>query len=136
MRNEETHDMQCTLLEVAATEEEYKLLSIAFGINFRSQLCHINGFLVTSMMPFDIMHTILEGPLSTHVKLIIRKLLITDKLISLEDLNARIKFFDLGPDSDSRPSPIKRDYLTEGNEKLSHQSASQIWLLARMLSFR
>lgn len=58
----------------------------------------------------DVMHDYLEGCCRYVMTFIITNLIQTQRLISLEMLNSKLRFFDYGPDSTSKPSnPVTKD---------------------------
>lgn len=76
------------------------------------------------------MHDILEGVLPLTVRLLLAKLCIDDKIMSLQELNGKITDFDYGyTELLNKPSPIKMQHLQTN----LNQNASQMWLLAYML---
>lgn len=76
---------------------------------------------------------VIEGGLGVHVKFLIHWV-VEEGLISLDELNRKLVEFRYGHGCDA-PSPIKDEYLNYENGKLPRQSATQLWLLARVLPF-
>eukprot|EP00733_Pompholyxophrys_punicea_P000621 Pompholyxophrys_punicea_v1_NODE_195_length_2835_cov_7.655148.p2 type:complete len:334 gc:universal NODE_195_length_2835_cov_7.655148:1108-107(-) len=87
------------------------------------------------MLPQDCMHVIIEGVLSQHLRRLLLYV-VEKRFISLNELNHRLQNFDYGGDMDNIPKEIIREHLEgDGNEKISKQNATQVWLLARVLPF-
>ena len=100
-------------------------MSIEYGINRRSSLESLEGFSVVNGMPHDIMHDLFEGVIPYELKLLI-SLYISKSYFQLDTLNYRLKAFDFSHNEiKDKPAPI------QDCSKL-RQSASQMWLLARI----
>lgn len=75
-----------------------------YGVKKQSILNRSNFFHVVDGLPSDIMHDMLEGVIPLHVKVMLRKFVVAEKLFSLDELNKRLLGFPFG-DSDSRNRP-------------------------------
>eukprot|EP00732_Lithocolla_globosa_P002830 Lithocolla_globosa_v1_NODE_1993_length_2220_cov_3.563048.p1 type:complete len:699 gc:universal NODE_1993_length_2220_cov_3.563048:102-2198(+) len=135
MRDIESHTLRCEQLSECESRRERELLSMTWGINDESEMNKLDGFNLTTMLPQDASHVIIYGPLGTHIRFLLLYL-VNERIFSLAHINSFIFDFDLGPDSNNRPSPITKKQLDKkGNEKLGNQSQTQLWALARMLPF-
>lgn len=127
-REEKDHDEQCAALDV---EELREHVSFLYGLRQNSVLNHLDHFHVTSGLPPDAMHDLLEGVIPyTMVPLLAR--FIRKKYFTLKELNYKIKNFKYGTgEIKDKPSVIKHQHLF--TSKTIRGSASQKWLLAVML---
>ena len=107
--------------------------SVRFGINRKSSIFGLYYFDPFDCIPHDVMHVMLEGALKYFVKLLLEYYICSEKLFTCDILNKRIKNFPYGNvDISNKPSPISLIHLIKGSLR---QTASQMWLLARMLPF-
>lgn len=95
-----------------------------FGIKYRSILNDLNYFKLCDSVSVDVMHDILEGLIHIDFKFIINNL-IENKVISLKQLNERIRIFDYG--NKHRSNKPRTILLEKAN---LNQRASQSWCLA------
>ena len=120
-RTTESHRDQCSRLN----DPDRITVSVEYGINRISLLDSIPHFSVISGIPHDIMHDLYEGVIPHELKLLLSHC-ITRAFFQIHTLNHRLKAFDFGySEIGDKPAPI------EGEFKL-RQSASQMWLLARI----
>ncbi|GFS56753.1 uncharacterized protein LOC106175700 [Trichonephila inaurata madagascariensis] len=88
---------------------------------------------VTNNLVVDVMHDLLEGWCATETHLILHQYIFKGKFLTLSVLNDRISNFNYGKcDSRCKPVPIKREKLLNLDGS-SGQSASQMWVLMRIL---
>lgn len=82
--------------------------------------------------PHDLVHNYLLGTLTLHMQLFFQKVVLIS--LSINTINERIQNFDYGYNElSSKPSTIRSQHLVPGNN--IHQNASQIFLLAFIISF-
>ena len=121
IRTPQSHASQCSRLE----GPDRLSVSVEYGINRRSSLESLPHFSVIDGMPHDIMHDLYEGVIPYELKLLIQHC-ITKSYFQLETLNHRHKAFDFGySEIGDRPASIDNEYKLR-------QTASQMWLLARV----
>lgn len=127
LRTRESHQRHCEMVKNDPS------LSSAYGVKRESVLNQSRYFNVVDGLDLDIMHDQLEGVLPLETKMLLRKLIQHDHVITLEALNERIAAFTYGPvDKKNKPSPLKQQIFTSDSASIS-QSAAQMWCLARML---
>lgn len=96
------------------------MLTSTYGIKRKSILNDLSYFNVVDGLDPDIMHDQLEGVLPLQVKLMLKLFINDNKYFTLEVLNSRIEKFNYGlSDSSNKPSPIKQQALTAGNDSAS-----------------
>lgn len=102
-----------------------KKLTHKIGVKNVCLLSGLYYFDMFSAMSFDAMHDILEGVLQYVLKYI-GKYMISQKILTLDEINARIESFDYGPINQSdKPSTFK---VTKKGH-LINQRACQAWCL-------
>lgn len=103
--------------------------NVPFGIKHRSVLNDLTHFKIFENFSADVMHDILEGVGPLEIKLFL-KYIIKEKILSLEEINNRLKSFNLGyNEMCNKSSPINLDKT--GN--LIGERAAQTWCLLRFL---
>ena len=121
IRTRESHIDQCNRLDSSDRME----VSVEYGINRRSSLESLPYFSVITGMPHDIMHDLYEGVIPHELKLLMQYC-IDKSYFELTTLNYRLKAFNFGyTEIGDRPAPIVEVHRLR-------QSASQMWLLARI----
>lgn len=108
----------------------YEDMSKIYGIKRDSPLNKLQHFHVTSGLPPDIMHDILEGVLSYELALIIPKM-ISDGHFTYADLNYQIRTWKYGP-LDSRNKPVEIPENLASKSKLT-MNAGRMWCFIRLL---
>ncbi|XP_039248923.2 uncharacterized protein LOC120326666 [Styela clava] len=110
-----------------------KTTSVAYGINRKSTIFDLKNFDPFTSVPQDAMHVILEGCIPYTLQQLLQHLL-REKQLTLQFINQRIEKFPYGYlDRTNKPSPI---IVTRPNGEVKlRQSASQMWLLGRILPF-
>ena len=102
MRTEDGYDRQAQL--VSDDPESAKV----YGVKGQSALNSSKFFHVVGGLPSDIMHDILEGVLTLHMKVLLSKFVVDDKFFTLDELNNRLLQFPFGSnDSTNKPSVVK-----------------------------
>lgn len=94
MRTLEDHVRQCNYLkmhDISGSEKEH--YSKVYGVNRGTILLELNNFDVTKQLPQDIMHVLLEGIFPLHMEQLMDYVTNNLCLLSLADINARIKSF-------------------------------------------
>ena len=121
LRDSLSHKHHCSLINGPDSAKH----SADYGVNRRSLLEDLPYFSVVKAMPHDIMHNIFEGVVPYEMKLLIDFCSNTQSYFSLATLNHRIVSFDYGySEMGDKPAIIHESKL--------RQTASQMWLLARM----
>jgi hypothetical protein len=129
LRSARVHDEQIQELESAFGSARSEI-SKSYGINRESLLGNLQHYHIIDGIPPDIMHDILEGVLPLTVRLLLSKICIESKTVTLQELNAKVTEFDYGyTELLSKPSIIKVQHLQTN----LNQNASQMWQLAYML---
>ena len=127
-RNDVDHRRHCDLLKSVLKDHH----SMVYGINRKAALQDVKHFSVTTGLPHDIMHDLLEGAFSYEVKACLNHC-VSQKYFVVDELNARIVSFDYcTSENANKPACIDDKVVSSKNWKI-HQSASQMWLLARTL---
>ena len=112
LRTRQSHQRHCELVENDPS------LSSAYGVKRASVLNQSCYFHVVGGL--DIMHDQLEGVLPLETKMLVRKLIQHDHVITLEALNERIATFAYGPvDLKNKPSPLKQQIFTSDSASIS-----------------
>ena len=88
LRTKESYNAQCDGIEQAPTEQVKKDLRTTYGINKRT-------FDVTTQLPQDVMHTILEGTVQYEVRLVLLHY-IRSGVITLSQINGAIASHEYG----------------------------------------
>jgi hypothetical protein len=121
IRTSESHNDQCNRLDSSDRIE----VSVEYGINRRSSLESLPYFSVITGMPHDIMHDLYEGVIPYELKQLMQYC-VDKSYFELATLNYRLKAFNFGySEIGDRPAPIVEVHRLR-------QSASQMWLLARV----
>ena len=74
---------------------------------------------MTSGLPPDVMHDILEGALHVELKCLLSKLIQDQRLFDQSLLGTRISSFPYGDDISDHPKPLPTTYFTSGTVKQS-----------------
>lgn len=74
-------------------------------------------FHVTTGLPPDVMHDILEGAMQVQLRCLLTTLL-NKKIITLPLLNSRIVSFPYGNDVSDHPKPIPETYFSRNTKKM------------------
>jgi hypothetical protein len=81
-------------------------------------------------LPGDAMHDVLEGVLQYECKEMLKRFILEDKYITVDQLNERITKCDYGYNNDkNKPSPIARQTLLNDNNSLKQKGNLFIILL-------
>lgn len=108
------HHLHCNLLETDNRDH----FSVKYGVNRLSILDSLPSFDVTTCLPQDIMHVILEGALPRNCSRLLHHC-IQQKYFSLCYLNEVIVTFDYGNhEKVNAPRPIDRDRIASLSDKL------------------
>ena len=119
LRTREVHDRHC---EMVAQDQT---LGSVYGVKRSSVLNQSRYFHVIGGLDLDIMHDQLEGVLPLEIKMLLRKVIQVDHLITLDALNERIATFQYGPvDQKNKPSPLKQQIFTSDAATLSQTGLS------------
>ncbi|KAK3908574.1 hypothetical protein KUF71_003386 [Frankliniella fusca] len=106
--------------------------SSSSGVKRDSPLDSVPFFSSVEHSVFDAFHDISEGCAPLVLKLVLRKYIVEQKLLTVTDLNQRIASFSYGlPDAKNKPSAnFLREMFTSLKKKLK-QTGSQMWCLMR-----
>ena len=127
-RDDVSHADHCNLLKGPLKDHH----SVVYGINRKAALQDVNHFSVVTGLPHDIMHDLLEGAFLFELKACLNHC-VNERYFTVDELNERIMSFDFGTSENAnKPACIDEKVLKSKDGKL-HQSASQTWLLSRML---
>ena len=121
LRDRESHEMHCSRL----SDPDGASVSIEYGINRKSSLDSIPHFSVAENMPHDVMHDLFEGAVPYELKLLILYC-INQSYLNIITINHRLSAFDFGY------SEVGDKPVLIGEEVKIRQTASQMWLLARI----
>lgn len=136
LRCSEDHEKYLGKIENAPTQFLRTYYSKKTGITRRSKLLEAPHFDVCQQLPQDLMHVFLEGVLGYEIKYMLRYYIQDQKLLSVSTLNSRIQNFLLGyAHKKSKPAPIFERDLERNSSSNLGQSASEMWLLSRILPF-
>ena len=132
LRDRQQYDHHCdTLLKQGSAS------SHVFGIKSICALSQLKYYHPAENDTCDIMHDILEGVAPYEVNLLLRHVILKQKLLSLEDFNRLLAAFDYGTIvSSSKPSQISLSRL-QGSDTLgqhSHQMLVLLYVLPFILS--
>ncbi|XP_063918286.1 uncharacterized protein LOC135133729 [Zophobas morio] len=128
LRSDFMYEQHCRSLK-QETDLSKRSNNTVCGIKFRSSLNNLTQFKLCNNQSVDIMHDLLEGVIQLELKLFF-KFLISEKIITLEDINDRIKSFNFGHNYQcTKPSPISLDKL--GNS--IGQRAAQTFCLLKFI---
>ncbi|XP_020909444.1 uncharacterized protein LOC110247358 [Exaiptasia diaphana] len=135
LRNMTTHEKYLELIENAPSQYLRTYYSKKSGVTRRSKLLEADNFDVCEQLPQDLMHIFLEGILAYELKLMLNYY-IHDGQLTLKGLNEKLEHFPLGyNDKKNKPSPILERDLEHSRSSNLGQSASEMWLLSRILPF-
>ncbi|XP_031334990.1 uncharacterized protein LOC116164880 [Photinus pyralis] len=111
------------------TLPEIEVGSNYYGIKAKSVLNELQYFNLGNISSVDIMHDILEGVAQFEIKSIL-SYLVSKKIISLNEVNQRIFFFNYGSiDQCTKPSPVN---IEKSGANIGERAA-QTWTLVRYL---
>ena len=86
-----------------------------YGLKRESILNSLRYFHVTSGIPPDIMHDVLEGALQVEMKCLLDVLIHRERYFALATLNERIRSFPYGSDVTDHPKPIPSGFSTSAS---------------------
>lgn len=105
--------------------------SVESGVNRHAAIVDIPYYNIFDSMPQDVMHVLLEGCLPYTLRLVMENFM-QRRLFGLEFVNESIRHFDYSYiDVKSKPSLLSPQATS--NTVSLRQSASQMWLLGRLL---
>eukprot|EP00732_Lithocolla_globosa_P000883 Lithocolla_globosa_v1_NODE_348_length_4377_cov_5.707610.p1 type:complete len:846 gc:universal NODE_348_length_4377_cov_5.707610:2769-232(-) len=108
--------------------------STTYGVKNLSILDEAPYYDLTTMMPQDVSHVMLEGHYSDEMQLFLIYC-VSHGLFSIDEFNTKMAAFPLLPhERADRPSPLSKKTWNHG-KKICKQNASQMWMLSRMLPF-
>lgn len=102
-----------------------------YGVNKTSPLINIPYFDVTTCLPQDAMHILIEGPVEILCRVYLQYCIKNLKLFTIDDFNQQLLSFDFKHFKNNKPAPIQSNHL----ESTLHQSAAQLITLAHTLPF-
>ncbi|XP_066931778.1 uncharacterized protein [Clytia hemisphaerica] len=133
-RTKEIYDEQCTEIENATGNLQHNL-KITYGINQRSPLCRLPNFDIITQLPQDIMHILFEGTVQYELRLVLKKLIYSLKVTSLDRVNGSIANHPYGySELSSKPPPIRESVFENEGYKLKFE-ADQARVFLRTFPF-
>ena len=124
LRTVEMHNRHCQLVA-----GDPSLISV-YGVKRSSVLNKSRYFHVIEGLDLDIMHDQLEGVLPLEVKLLLKKIVQVQKLITLDQINQRISSFTYGPaDQKNKPSPLKQQQIFQSDAATISQTGKRFLFL-------
>ena len=134
-RSKETHERHCKEIDEAPTEHLKNDLKTTYGINHRSSLCDLHDFDITTQLPQDIMHTLLEGVVQYELRHILAHYISTGEF-TLAQLNAAITSQCYGySEVSDKPDALRESvFQAEERYKLKY-NAAQARLFLRLIPF-
>ena len=125
LRTKEVHQSHLARIDQCPEDK------VTYGVNSRSPFEELPYFDVTTSLPPDAMHDLLEGVIPLVLKLVISKAH-TEKHITVTELNEELRKLSIGQ-NDKRNKPVK---ISERVKTVGVSgSASQKWCLFRLLPF-
>ena len=127
--------IECMEIEAAPNEETKNDFKVTYEINHQSSLCELHEFDITTQLPQDIMHTLLEGVVQYELRHLLLYYIEAGKF-TLGQLNAAINSQKYGySEVSNKPGPLKESVF-RGNEKYKlKDNAAQARLFLRLLPF-
>lgn len=104
-----------------------------YGVNAKSPLLSNTYIDVTSCLPQDAMHILIEGPLEIMIRNVLRYCIIEENLFTIDDFNNSVARFNFQHFKNDKPGVIQREHIAENN--CLRQKARQIFVLTHTLLF-
>lgn len=121
-RTKGVHQWHCSAITGPAKD----LFSTTYGVSTDSVLNRLSYYHVTSGLPPDVMHDILEGVAVVELKCMLMKFS-QDYNLSLVLLNDRIDHFPYGlPDIKSKPLKLPASYSSTDHESLKQSGTTLV----------
>ncbi|XP_065340766.1 uncharacterized protein LOC135940042 [Cloeon dipterum] len=115
------------------TGEQRTEISKLYGINGRSVLADLENFDLTTCLPQDLMHNLLEGVAEVELRALIFELIEERSLLTYNDLNYLVSGFPFPKEFlRSKPSPFEPAHIKNGKLR---QNASQMLCLIYIVPF-
>lgn len=130
LRTRQNYEIHCTTLTNSGTS------SHVFGIKSMCRLSQLKYYHPVENYTADIMHDILEGIAPFEVNLLLRDIILTKKVVALDEFNTMLKCFDYGKIMlASKPSEIVLSKLQSSNGlgQHSHQMLVLMYVLPLIL---
>lgn len=119
-RTRETHKQHCSQLQGPLHDH----IATTYGLHRDSILNSSHYFHVCDGLAPDIMHDVLEGSLQYEVKELLKHLIISKKILTLEELNTSIESFPyVLSDKATKPSIIAPQVLASKDHSLRQKGA-------------
>jgi len=119
--------------EPSITKRAKEFWQKTYGVNNKSPLMEIPYFDITTCLPQDCMHILIEGVTEITCRLFLCYCIIEKHFFSIEDFNEKLASFNFGHFNKDKPAAIQRNDLTV--DKPLRQSAAQMFVLAHTLPF-
>jgi len=127
LRSKAMHNADCKQLYDQLTSKDHAKKT---GVYRKCSLSELKYFSIPENVCPDAMHDILEGCLQYELKLVLRQIILVDKILSLEEFNSRMNAFRYGVDSKNKPQPLSIEKLRSDEKKMG-MNATQAWCFAR-----
>lgn len=125
LRTSEVH--RCHLARIQQVPDD----KATYGVYSPSPFDELHYFDVTTALPPDVMHDLLEGVIPLVIKLVISKAH-TEKHITSQEINEELQKIHIGQkDKENKPAQLSERLQNVGITR----SASQKWCLFRLLPF-
>ncbi|XP_066601545.1 uncharacterized protein [Prorops nasuta] len=104
-----------------------------YGVNSRSPLMNVEAFDITTCLPQDAMHVLIEGPLEIAIRCYLMYRIKIKKLFTIRDFNQNLSNFDFKHLKKDKPAMVEAHHLEPAGSL--RKSATQILNLAHILPF-
>ena len=134
-KSRETHERHCKEIDEVPTQQIKADLKVTYGINHRSSLCDLDNFDITTQLPQDIMHTLLEGVVQYELRHILCHYIANGEF-SLAELNTTVKSQCYGySEVADRPDPLRESVFQVDEKYKLKYNAAQARLFFRLTPF-
>lgn len=135
LRSLDRYDQQTAEIGMARTAGLRDRLSMAYGINVRSEARNFPHFDIINMVPEDIMHVLFEGIVIYEIRLVLRTLFV-EGVFTLKQLNEIIENFHYGyKHKECKPNAMPQKIFENDDTVTLKQSSSSMIVLLRLLPF-
>lgn len=134
LRNTRDHDEHiATVTEGHTTKQAQEYWKKYYGVNSKSPLLKIPFFDVTTCLPQDCMHVLIEGVLEKASRCFLKYSLTEQSIFTVNDINKALDRFDFGHFHRDKPAKIQRENFSDNGTL--RQTAAQMFTLAHTLPF-
>lgn len=132
LRNKIDHNFHMEIITDPITNVAKQFWQKMYGINRKSPLLYSTHVDVTSCLPQDAMHVLIEGPIEITIRNFLRYCVIEENLFTNDDFNNSVARFDFKHLKRDKPG-IQHEHITENS--CLRQKAGQIFVLAHISFF-